>query len=47
MKLILSRQCYLGFRFIILMASTNCSGRERKFLGKDNLSKVYEVLGVL
>ena len=46
-NLIFSRQCFQGFHFITLIASTNCSRRKRKFLVWDNLSKVYEVLGVL
>ena len=31
-NLIFSRQCYQGFRFITLIAITNCSRRKRKFL---------------
>ena len=46
-NLIFFRQCYQGFRFITLIASTNCRRRKRKFLVWDNLSRVYEVLGVL
>ena len=31
-NLIFSHQCYQGFRFITLIASTSCSRRKRKFL---------------